>query len=291
MKNGRFAALAALIPALTILLAGGRAARAQSPESAAAREPRPDRSALRRPGQRRGGRLGRHRADTRPPATRRPRAPALAAGARGGDLALAPERDAGAGGAGPDQGRPRDSLRRLVPAPRHALRLARGGHRVARGRVRARGRGLVARRGRHGSPRRSRRNSATSPAARAAASPSRASAPRSSLTPGAEVRFAPTAALEAFYSRLLAGYDPLRRVWPVDLILRADLVDAESGPAVTRASLRRNRSSSLPACGANRGRLSYTVTTRIAHERVRMAGSVSAASQTAAPGRQGDTAP
>jgi len=45
------------------------------------------------------------------------------------------------------------------------------------------------------------------------------------LTPGAEVRFAPTPALEAFYSRLLAGYDPLRRVWPVDLVLRADLVD------------------------------------------------------------------
>ncbi len=45
------------------------------------------------------------------------------------------------------------------------------------------------------------------------------------VTPGSEVRFAPTAALEAFYSRLLAGYDPLRRVWPVDLILRADLVD------------------------------------------------------------------
>jgi hypothetical protein len=45
------------------------------------------------------------------------------------------------------------------------------------------------------------------------------------LTPGAEVRFAPTSALEAFYSRLLSGYDPLRRVWPVDLVLRADLVD------------------------------------------------------------------
>jgi hypothetical protein len=47
------------------------------------------------------------------------------------------------------------------------------------------------------------------------------------LTPGAEVRFAPTPALEAFYSRLLSGYDPLRRVWPVDLVLRADLVDPE----------------------------------------------------------------
>lgn len=45
------------------------------------------------------------------------------------------------------------------------------------------------------------------------------------VTPGTEVRFAPPAALAAFYSRLLAGYDPLRRVWPVDLILRVDLVD------------------------------------------------------------------
>jgi len=45
------------------------------------------------------------------------------------------------------------------------------------------------------------------------------------LAPGAEVRFTPAAAFEAFYSRLLAGYDPLRRVWPVDLVLRADLVD------------------------------------------------------------------
>ncbi|MHB8836397.1 MAG: hypothetical protein ACYC9Y_11915 [Candidatus Methylomirabilia bacterium] len=45
------------------------------------------------------------------------------------------------------------------------------------------------------------------------------------VTPGAEVRFVPPAALAAFYNRLLAGYDPLRRVWPVDLILRADLVD------------------------------------------------------------------
>jgi len=45
------------------------------------------------------------------------------------------------------------------------------------------------------------------------------------MTPGTEVRFAPAAAFEAFYSRLLAGYDPLRRVWPVDLVLRADLVD------------------------------------------------------------------
>lgn len=45
------------------------------------------------------------------------------------------------------------------------------------------------------------------------------------VTPGTEVRFVPPAALAAFYSRLLAGYDPLRRVWPVDLVLRADLVD------------------------------------------------------------------
>jgi len=45
------------------------------------------------------------------------------------------------------------------------------------------------------------------------------------VVPGAEVRFAPPAALEAFYSRLLAGYDPLRRVWPVDLLLRVDYVD------------------------------------------------------------------
>lgn len=47
------------------------------------------------------------------------------------------------------------------------------------------------------------------------------------VAPGAEVRFAPPAALEAFYRRLLAGYDPLRRVWPVDLLLRADLVDPD----------------------------------------------------------------
>jgi hypothetical protein len=46
------------------------------------------------------------------------------------------------------------------------------------------------------------------------------------LAPGAEIRFAPPAALAAFYSRLLAGYDPLRRVWPVDLIIRADHVDS-----------------------------------------------------------------
>ena len=46
------------------------------------------------------------------------------------------------------------------------------------------------------------------------------------VTPGAEARFAPPAALAAFYSRLLSGYDPLRRVWPVDLLLRADYVDS-----------------------------------------------------------------
>ena len=46
------------------------------------------------------------------------------------------------------------------------------------------------------------------------------------VTPGAEIHFAPPAALAAFYSRLLAGYDPLRRVWPVDLLLRADYVDS-----------------------------------------------------------------
>lgn len=46
------------------------------------------------------------------------------------------------------------------------------------------------------------------------------------LTPGAEVRFAPDAELAAFYGRLLAGYDPLRRVWPVELILRVDFVDS-----------------------------------------------------------------
>ena len=45
------------------------------------------------------------------------------------------------------------------------------------------------------------------------------------VAPGTEIRFAPPPALAAFYSRLLAGYDPLRRVWPVDLVLRADLLD------------------------------------------------------------------
>ena len=45
------------------------------------------------------------------------------------------------------------------------------------------------------------------------------------IAPGTEIRFAPPAALAAFYGRLLAGYDPLRRVWPVDLVLRVDLLD------------------------------------------------------------------
>ncbi len=45
------------------------------------------------------------------------------------------------------------------------------------------------------------------------------------LAPGVEARFAPSAAFEAFYALLLAGYDPLRRVWPVDLVLSVDLVD------------------------------------------------------------------
>lgn len=39
---------------------------------------------------------------------------------------------------------------------------------------------------------------------------------------GVETRFAPPAAQEDFYRRLLAGYDPLRRVWSVDMILRVD---------------------------------------------------------------------
>jgi hypothetical protein len=45
------------------------------------------------------------------------------------------------------------------------------------------------------------------------------------VTPGTDVRFAPPAVLAAFYSRLLAGYDPFRRVWPVDLVLRIDYID------------------------------------------------------------------
>jgi hypothetical protein len=45
------------------------------------------------------------------------------------------------------------------------------------------------------------------------------------LPVGVEIRLAPPPALEAFYQRLLAGYDPFRRVAPIDLILRADLTD------------------------------------------------------------------
>lgn len=45
------------------------------------------------------------------------------------------------------------------------------------------------------------------------------------LDPGTEARFVPDVALQAFYGRLLAGYDPLRRVWPVELLLRADRVE------------------------------------------------------------------
>jgi hypothetical protein len=39
---------------------------------------------------------------------------------------------------------------------------------------------------------------------------------------GAETRFVPPAAREPLYSRLLAGYDPLRRVGEVELVLRAE---------------------------------------------------------------------
>lgn len=46
------------------------------------------------------------------------------------------------------------------------------------------------------------------------------------LTPGVEARLDLPAGLEPFYRRLLSGYDPLRRVWPVDLVLRADFVEA-----------------------------------------------------------------
>jgi hypothetical protein len=45
------------------------------------------------------------------------------------------------------------------------------------------------------------------------------------LAPGAEARFAPPADLEGFYRRLLAGYDPLRRVWPVEMLLRAEYLE------------------------------------------------------------------
>lgn len=42
---------------------------------------------------------------------------------------------------------------------------------------------------------------------------------------GAETRFAAPTELEAFYRRFLAGYDPLRRVWSVDMLLRAETVE------------------------------------------------------------------
>jgi hypothetical protein len=45
------------------------------------------------------------------------------------------------------------------------------------------------------------------------------------LPPGVEMRFTPDASRAGFYSRLLAGYDPLRRVGPVDLLLRAERAD------------------------------------------------------------------
>ena len=41
------------------------------------------------------------------------------------------------------------------------------------------------------------------------------------LPPGEEVRLAPGPGQEEFYARLLVGYDPLRRVRPIDLVLRA----------------------------------------------------------------------
>ena len=43
---------------------------------------------------------------------------------------------------------------------------------------------------------------------------------------GAETHFVPPPAREALYSRLLAGYDPLRRVGEVGLVLRAEPVGA-----------------------------------------------------------------
>jgi hypothetical protein len=52
------------------------------------------------------------------------------------------------------------------------------------------------------------------------------------LVPGAEARLAISGERAAFYRRLLAGYDPLRRVWPVELVLRADPVEAPGAPAV-----------------------------------------------------------
>jgi hypothetical protein len=45
------------------------------------------------------------------------------------------------------------------------------------------------------------------------------------LAPDTEARFAPPAELEGFYRRFLAGYDPFRRVWSVDMVLRAETVE------------------------------------------------------------------
>jgi hypothetical protein len=45
------------------------------------------------------------------------------------------------------------------------------------------------------------------------------------LQPGVETRLTPDAQRAGFYGRLLAGYDPLRRVGPVDLLLRAERAD------------------------------------------------------------------
>jgi hypothetical protein len=42
------------------------------------------------------------------------------------------------------------------------------------------------------------------------------------LPPGGETRFVPPPSREPLYSRLLAGYDPLRRVGAVELVLRAE---------------------------------------------------------------------
>jgi len=45
------------------------------------------------------------------------------------------------------------------------------------------------------------------------------------VTPGVETRLTPSPDLEVFYRRLLAGYDPMRRVLPVDIAFRADFVE------------------------------------------------------------------
>ncbi len=49
------------------------------------------------------------------------------------------------------------------------------------------------------------------------------------LPAGTEVRLAPAPGQEEFYGRLLAAYDPQRRVRPVDLVLRA-LPPGDGGP-------------------------------------------------------------